>query len=214
MVLAPGDGTPLPVDGGAGPDESTDDRGGAVRPAARSAGLLARRHGPPDRRRRPGPGRHPRLRRRPGDGEGRRGGPRRGLQPPARRARVARAQPGPAGDGARPRRARSWSSSLRRRWRVALLLLLAGGLANVLMVVADALVIDRRLVDALDQIRDQHATCSAALVAPARPCWPRPRRSSPWPRRGCRGDGGGRCGGAWPSSPSCGSSPWPRPRST
>ena len=44
---------------------------------------------------------------------------------------------------------------LRRRWRVALLLLLAGGLANVIMVVADALVIDRRLVDALDQIRDQ-----------------------------------------------------------
>ena len=44
---------------------------------------------------------------------------------------------------------------LRRRWRVALLLVLAGGLANVLMVVADALVIDRRLVDALDQIRDQ-----------------------------------------------------------
>ena len=44
---------------------------------------------------------------------------------------------------------------LRRRWRVAVLLVLAGGLANVLMVVADALVIDRRLADALDQVRDQ-----------------------------------------------------------
>ena len=44
---------------------------------------------------------------------------------------------------------------LRRRLRVALLLLLAGGIANVLMVVADAFVIDRRLADALDQVRDQ-----------------------------------------------------------
>ena len=102
---------------------------------------------------------------------------------------------------------------LRRRWRVALLLVLAGGLANVLMVVADALVIDRRLADALDQVRDQRDLLGGAAY-PARPCSPRPPRSSPWPRPGCRDDGGGPCGGESPSSPCCGSSPWPSRRST